>query len=85
MWYGAPLRAPRGWSRRGGVGAQPMPRFDLVICDGPTEATPGGRYGLLPIMARHLSEDAVVRLDDADTKTGRDVLARGRMKGWCSV
>jgi predicted O-methyltransferase YrrM len=67
MWYAPPT--------------QRMPRFHLVVCDGPTEATPGGRYGLLPVMAPHLVKDAVILLDDVDTKIGRDVLARWENEG----
>jgi predicted O-methyltransferase YrrM len=65
-WYAPPLQCPR---------------FHLVICDGPTEATPGGRYGLLPVMAPHLADDAVVVFDDADTAVGRAVLARWQNEG----
>lgn len=71
MWYAAPF--------------QRMPQFDLVICDGPTEATPGGRYGLLPVMAPHLADDAVVMVDDADTAVARGVLARWTDEGLARV
>jgi predicted O-methyltransferase YrrM len=71
MWYAAPL--------------QRMPRFHLVICDGPTEATRGGRYGLLPVMAPRLADDAVVLVDDADTAVGRGVLARWADEGLARV
>lgn len=70
-WYAPPL--------------QRMPQFHLVICDGPTGTTPGGRYGLLPVMAKHLADDAVVLLDDADTAIGRDVLARWHDEGQARV
>lgn len=66
-WYAAPI--------------QRMPRFELVICDGPPEATLGGRYGLLPVMAPYLADDAVIVLDDADTAIGRAVLARWADEG----
>lgn len=62
-----------------------VPRFQLVICDAPTEATPGGRYGLLPVMAAHLADDAIILLDDAETTTGRGVLARWQDEGWARV
>jgi hypothetical protein len=62
-----------------------MPQFHLVICDGPTEATPGGRYGLLPVMAPHLADDAVVLVDDADTAVARGVLARWTAEGLARV
>jgi predicted O-methyltransferase YrrM len=64
---------------------QRMPRFHLVICDGPTQATPGGRYGLLPVMTPHLTDDAVVLFDDADTAIGRAVLARWQDEGLARV
>jgi hypothetical protein len=70
-WYAPPLAR--------------MPRFQLVICDGPIQATPGGRYGLLPVMAAHLAHDAVVLLDDADTESGRGVLARWQAEGRACV
>jgi hypothetical protein len=71
VWYAAPLHR--------------MPRFHLVICDGPTEATSGGRYGLLPVMAPNLADDAVILLDDADTAIGRSVLARWEDEGQARV
>jgi hypothetical protein len=42
-----------------------MPEFSLVICDGPPSTTPGGRYGLLPVMSSKLNSRAVILLDDA--------------------
>ena len=62
-----------------------MPRFHLVICDGPTETTPGGRYGILRVMAAHLADDAIVLLDDADTAIGRAALARWQDEGLARV
>ena len=38
----------------------------LVICDGPPGNTPGGRYGLMPIMINHFSEKCIILLDDAN-------------------
>jgi len=40
--------------------------FSLVICDGPEESTPGGRYGLLPVLGERLGKESVILLDDAD-------------------
>ncbi len=49
--------------------------FRLVICDGPpTNQTPGGRYGLLPILGQHLAPGAVILLDDADREGEREAL-----------
>jgi len=53
-----------------------LPPFGLVICDGPPGITPGGRYGLLPILGPRLAEDCVILLDDVDRKGERDVLDR---------
>jgi hypothetical protein len=51
-------------------------RFGLVICDGPPEATPGGRYGLLPASGDRLSAGTVVLLDDASRESESQILAR---------
>lgn len=40
--------------------------FALVVCDGPPAGTPGGRYGLLPVMRQRLRSGCVVLLDDAE-------------------
>ncbi len=39
--------------------------FSLVLCDGPPGNTPGGRYGLLPVLGHRLSPTVVILLDDA--------------------
>jgi hypothetical protein len=61
-WYGVPL--------------QPMPDFSLVVCDGPPADTPGGRYGLLPIMKDKLKANAVILLDDAGRRDERVIATR---------
>ncbi len=38
--------------------------FGLIICDGPPAQTPGGRYGLLPVMKKHLGKGSVILMDD---------------------
>lgn len=38
--------------------------IQLVVCDGPPHDTPGGRYGLLPVMAPWLNSEAIILLDD---------------------
>jgi hypothetical protein len=38
--------------------------FALVVCDGPPLGTPGGRYGLLPLMRSRVRPGCVVLLDD---------------------
>lgn len=51
-WYDPPLEL--------------MPsKFSVVVCDGPPEATRGGRFGLLPVMKRHISSRCTILLDDA--------------------
>lgn len=50
--------------------------FALVVCDGPPGETPGGRYGLLPIMRAHLKPGCVILLDDAIRAEERAIAAR---------
>ncbi|MGH2521105.1 MAG: class I SAM-dependent methyltransferase [Anaerolineales bacterium] len=50
--------------------------FSLVVCDGPPGDTPGGRYGLLPIMKSHLKPGCMILLDDAGREAERETLAR---------
>jgi len=60
----------------------PRPRlpadFALVICDGPQGTTPGGRYGLMPVLGQHLRSGCVILLDDATRDGEQQVLARWR-------
>jgi hypothetical protein len=51
-WYDVPSNVidPRG--------------FTAVICDGPPSATPGGRFGLLPLMQSSLCPGCTILLDD---------------------
>ena len=54
-----------------------MPReFHLVVCDGPPGTTRGGRYGLLPVIGRHLRQGAIVLLDDTERMSEIDALDR---------
>jgi hypothetical protein len=50
-------------------------RFDLVVCDGPLGTTPGGRFGLLPVLHERL-DGAFILLDDASRPGEQDVLDR---------
>jgi predicted O-methyltransferase YrrM len=50
--------------------------FALVVCDGPPGQTPGGRYGLLPILGSHLKPGCTILLDDAARPMEREALAR---------
>ncbi|QRK12717.1 class I SAM-dependent methyltransferase [Archangium violaceum] len=54
-----------------------MPRaFQLIICDGPPGNTPGGRYGLWPVLGERLAPGAVILLDDAERPGEEEVLQR---------
>ena len=50
--------------------------FDLVVCDGPPYDTPGGRYGLLPVMRDRLPAGTTILLDDAGRVTEQNVADR---------
>lgn len=63
-WYSVPRKLPN--------------TFDLVICDGPPSDTPGGRYGLLPIMAERLSSSTIILLDDARRPDEQEILSAWR-------
>jgi hypothetical protein len=60
--------------------------FRLVICDGPpSNQTPGGRYGLLPVLGQHLCDNALILLDDADRECEAEVLRRWTTESRVSV
>jgi hypothetical protein len=51
--------------------------FSLVICDGPPErTTKGKRYGLLPVMGERLASGCVILLDDLNTDSEDNILAK---------
>jgi predicted O-methyltransferase YrrM len=50
--------------------------FRFVICDGPPEKTPGGRYGLLPVMGQQLASRCIILLDDVDRDTEMEIIQR---------
>ena len=56
-------------------------RYSLVVCDGPPGDTPGGRFGLVPVLGDHLAADATILLDDADRSEERTAMARWAT-GW---
>ena len=63
-----------------------LPReFDLVVCDGPPAATPGGRYGLLPVMRERLAPRCVIVLDDVNREHERTMLDRWQRESPLSV
>lgn len=51
-------------------------RFAVVICDGPPAATPGGRYGLLPLMRAQFIDSCVILADDAARADEKAILER---------
>ncbi|NNF06701.1 MAG: hypothetical protein HKN21_08070 [Candidatus Eisenbacteria bacterium] len=56
--------------------ALPKDGFKLLICDGPPGDTPGGRYGVLPVMQPFLASDWVLLLDDVSRQPEQEVLQR---------
>lgn len=62
-WYDPPL-------------AEMPDAFCLVICDGPPWTTPGGRYGLLPVMGERLPAGSLILLDDANRPEEQEALRR---------
>jgi predicted O-methyltransferase YrrM len=50
--------------------------FSLVVCDGPPGDTPGGRYGLLPVMRSRLKPCCIILLDDAHRTGEREIAER---------
>lgn len=59
--------------------------FRLVICDGPPESTPGGRYGLLPVLGQRLSRGTLILLDDANRPSETEALRRWTTEAGVSV
>lgn len=51
-------------------------RFGLVVCYGPPGDTPGGRYGMLPVMRARLDRRCVILLDDVQRPAEREVAGR---------
>lgn len=50
--------------------------FSAVVCDGPPGTTHGGRYGLLPVAHRLLSNDCIILLDDIVRQEEASIAAR---------
>lgn len=74
--YEAPLRSYGTFSWYDISTKKLPPRFALVVCDGPPGDTPGGRYGLMPVMRDHLSNACVIMLDDYQRREEQAVAAR---------
>ena len=46
----------------------------LVVCDGPPGSTPGGRFGLMPVIGPRLGRRCVILLDDTHRRAERRVI-----------
>lgn len=57
--------------------------FSVVVCDGPPARTPGGRFGLLPVVESSLADDCLIILDDTQRRSERETIARWRER--CSL
>lgn len=60
-------------------------KFRLVICDGPPESTPGGRYGLVPVVGERLFAGTLILLDDANRPSESEALRRWTQETGASV
>lgn len=55
-----------------------MGPFAGVVCDGPPSTTPGGRYGLIPVMSDRLAPGCRILLDDVARVDEQNILIRWR-------
>ena len=58
------------------IGIHIQEGIELVICDGPPGSTPGGRYGLFPVLESNMAPDCVILLDDVERSSERSVLKK---------
>ena len=72
----APLRSYGDFSWYDPPLAEMPDAFSLVVCDGPPWTTPGGRYGLLPVMHERLPAGSLILLDDANRPDEQAALGR---------
>ena len=72
----APLKSYGGFSWYDPPLAEMPDSFRLVVCDGPPGQTPGGRYGLLPVMRERLHAGSLILLDDANRPEEQEALRR---------
>lgn len=72
----APLKSYGGFSWYDPPLAEMPEAFRLVVCDGPPGTTPGGRYGLLPVMRERLPAGSLILLDDANRPEEQEALSR---------
>jgi predicted O-methyltransferase YrrM len=71
-----PLRPYDGYSWYDVSACRLPPRFATVICDGPPGDTPGGRFGLVPVLGERLGPGTVILLDDAERHEERAIARR---------
>lgn len=80
QWYAIHEPLPGGsvdGSERGATVAAQLPRdVRLVVCDGPPGFTPGGRYGLMPLVGDRLARSCTILLDDSERKGEQKVIDR---------
>lgn len=50
--------------------------FSVVVCDGPPRRTPGGRFGLLPVVDSSLADNCLIILDDTHRRCERQTIER---------
>lgn len=72
----APLREYDGFSWYEAPLAQLPKGFGLVICDGPPGSTPGGRYGLMPVLGERIPPGCVILLDDTERDSEVEAMRR---------
>lgn len=81
----APMQDYGGFSWYGFQEGVLPERFSMVVCDGPPGTTPGGRYGLLPVLGSRLSGNTLILVDDADRKGEAAVLRRWKVESGVDV
>jgi predicted O-methyltransferase YrrM len=59
-------------------GAQLPPSVGIVICDGPPAQTPGGRYGLVPVVGTLLRSGTAILMDDTIREEERMIIEKWR-------
>ncbi len=63
-----------------------MPQqFAVIVCDGPPGNTYGGRYGLLPVMAKYLGANCSILLDDYERAEEQAIVTRWQNEIPCVV
>lgn len=77
LCYDSSMQSSQLWYTRNAW--EDLDSIDMVLVDGPPRDTgPLARYPALPLLYHHLSEGALIYLDDGDRDEERDVA-----QGWC--